>query len=110
MAKNKAATRAEKVIMSKIADLGCIVDIEITNQYGQKEQVRCCLPAELHHPRGDMGVAQRADHADVLPLCHKHHRTGGFGVAFHAGKTVWQSIFGTEQELTIKRDELMGIF
>jgi hypothetical protein len=39
-------------------------------------------PAELHHPRAGVGMAQRASHMDVLPLCVEHHRgkTGVHGL------------------------------
>lgn len=32
------------------------------------------------------GVFVRADNFHVIPLCHTHHRTGGHGVAIHAGR------------------------
>lgn len=110
MTKKRNATKAEKEFMSQIAALGCIVDVEVIDHYtGFVEKVRCEMPAEIHHPRGDVGMSQRAAHEEGLPLCHKHHRTGGFGVAFHAGKGVWQKTFGTEKELLEKRNILLGI-
>ena len=56
-------------------------------------------PAEIHHVRFSCGTAQRASHFDVIPLCAHHHRTGGFGEAFHAGPKEWQIKFGLEKEL-----------
>ena len=55
------------------------------------------------------GMAQRASHFDVLPLCHVHHRTGGHGVAFHAGQEAWEAKFGTERELLAAVRGLIGI-
>lgn len=33
-------------------------------------------PAEIHHPRSGMGMAERAPDRDAYPLCSCHHRTG----------------------------------
>jgi len=56
-------------------------------------------PAEIHHLRAGKGLAQRSDDDHALPLCPLHHRTGGFGMAFHAGKRTWEKRFGAEAEL-----------
>ena len=45
----------------------------------------------------------------VIPLCPEHHRTGGKGVAIHAGQKTWEAIFGTEEELIEKRNQLLGL-
>jgi hypothetical protein len=50
----------------------------------------------------------RASNYDAIPLCHKHHRTGGYGVAFHAGKQAFEDQFGTEGELLEETYELLG--
>ncbi|MDP1019692.1 Ref family recombination enhancement nuclease, partial [Klebsiella pneumoniae] len=55
--------------------------------------------AEVHHIRNGQGIAQRADHKKTLPLCPPHHRTGGHGVAIHAGQKTWEENYGTESEL-----------
>lgn len=78
-------TKSEREHMDRVAQLPCMV---------------CGThPVELHHPRRGMGMAMRASNLDVIPLCAAHHRTGGFGVALHAGQKTWESIFGTESEL-----------
>jgi hypothetical protein len=41
----------------------------------------------------------RASHYDVIPLCPKHHRTGGYGVAIHAGIRKWQENYGNELDI-----------
>jgi hypothetical protein len=77
-------TKVEKQYLSKVAELGCII---------------CKSPAEIHHIRTGMGIGQRNTNFMVLPLCPQHHRTGGFGIAIHAGQKTWEQNFGTELEL-----------
>jgi hypothetical protein len=66
-------TAAERKHMSRVAELGCAV----CRRMGYEG-----TPAELHHPRAGVGMAQRASHMDVLPLCVEHHRgkTGVHGL------------------------------
>lgn len=33
----------------------------------------CTNPAEVHHPRHNVGLAQRAHDHRALALCHQHH-------------------------------------
>lgn len=85
--KKKNATAEEKCHMDKVAQLPCAV-------------TSCgCVQVELHHPRRGMGMGQRASHFDVIPLCARHHRIGGFGVALHAGQKTFEKNFGTEDEM-----------
>ncbi len=72
---------------NEVADLGCII---------------CGSPAELHHPRFACGMAQRASDYLVIPLCPDHHRTGGYGVAIHAGQATFEQNYGSEAELLAK--------
>ena len=88
MAKKKP-TKAEKFHMAKVASLGCIACYNL----GYYDS-----PPELHHVNAH-GTALRASDYDVIPLCHAHHRTGGYGVAVHAGKAKWEIKHGTELEL-----------
>ena len=44
-------------------------------------------------------MGKRASNYDVIPLCHRHHRTGGYGVAVHEGRRIWEANFGSEQKL-----------
>ena len=60
-------TIAERKHMSKVAELGCVVCRRL---YGPHDPG----PVELHHPRHGVGMGQRANHFDVLPLCVVHHR------------------------------------
>lgn len=88
--KKRAATKSEKVWLSAVSALGCVVCRNLG--YGLS-------PAEIHHIRAGQGMAQRASHEQVLPLCQHHHRTGGHGVAIHAGRKTWEENYGTELEL-----------
>lgn len=53
---------------------------------------------EIHHI-GNGTTSKKSSDYEAIPLCHPHHRTGGYGVAVHAGRKKWESIFGTEKEL-----------
>lgn len=86
----KAANKAEKRHMARVAALGCVVC---------RNQGLGPTPAELHHIRAGVGMGQRASNYDVIPLCHIHHRTGGYGMAIHAGKSEFERLYGTEKDL-----------
>lgn len=96
----KSATKAEKAHMSRVQELGCIA-CETLGHFG--------TPAEIHHIRAGQGVAQRASNTKVLPLCPWHHRTGGYGHAFHAGDKTWQDKFGYELDLLEEINDRLGI-
>lgn len=83
-------TKTEREYLQKVAEIGCIACRKI----GFYD-----TPSEIHHIRAGQGTSQRASHFNVLPLCHAHHRTGGYGVAFHAGKKAFEAKFGTESKL-----------
>jgi hypothetical protein len=91
--------KAEREHLSRVAALGCIVCRNLN--YGE-------TPAEIHHIRTGQGVAQRADNFSSIPLCHSHHRTGGHGVAMHAGRRTWEKNFGTELELLEQVNNELG--
>ncbi|MDO6706762.1 Ref family recombination enhancement nuclease [Photobacterium sp. 1_MG-2023] len=83
-------TKDDKMHLNSVQALGCIA----CHSLGYID-----TPAEIHHVRTGQGMAQRASHKKVLPLCPHHHRTGGYGEAFHAGQAIWEKRFGTETEL-----------
>lgn len=91
-------TKAEVAHLTALANLGCIVCINLS--YG-------FTPPEIHHLRDGVGMSQRSTHFKAIPLCHRHHRTGGYGVAFHAGKKEFEKNFGTERELLAQVNELL---
>ncbi|WP_336818093.1 Ref family recombination enhancement nuclease [Cedecea sp. MMO-103] len=92
--------KAEREHLSRVAALGCIVCRNLG--FGE-------TPAEIHHIRTGQGVAQRADNYSAIPLCPPHHRTGGHGVAVHAGKQTWERNFGTELELLEQVNNELGV-
>ena len=86
--KNKDKQRLESLF-----SLGCIVCL---NQgFGYSEP-------EIHHLRHGMGMGQKNDAFHTIPLCPKHHRTGNYGVALHAGQHFFETKFGSELELLDK--------
>ena len=87
----KRATAEERRHMALVASLGCIAC--------RQESPLSLAAAELHHVRSRAGAGQRAKHDEVIPLCPDHHRTGGYGIAFHAGPKIWQETYGTEEQL-----------
>lgn len=91
-------TKAEREHLSKVAEIGCIVCLN--ENHGQS-------PAEIHHIRSGKGMGQRASNYEAIPLCHAHHRTGGYGIAFHAGSKVWQERFGSEELLLDQVKEIL---
>ncbi|MBL5924978.1 Ref family recombination enhancement nuclease [Enterobacter asburiae] len=87
---SKSKTKAEKLHLSRVAALACIV----CRNEGLGD-----TPAEIHHCSKGTGLAVRADNFHVIPLCAIHHRQGGHGVAVHAGRQTWEKNYGTEAEL-----------
>jgi len=59
----------EKEWMNAVAELGC----GMCRRMGYGE-----TPAQLHHPREGVGMAQRQSNWLVIPLCPAHH-TGSKG-------------------------------
>lgn len=84
------SNKAEKQWMADVASLGCVACRNAG--YGES-------PAEVHHIRETAGAGQKATDYETIPLCVPHHRTGGSGVAIHAGEKTWERKFGTELEL-----------
>lgn len=80
-------TPAELEFILKIKNLGCQVCFMETGEYQY---------AEFHHVRR---FGSPKDHSKGIPLCCKHHRTGGYGVAIHAGKRTWEEKYGNQEDL-----------
>jgi hypothetical protein len=66
--------------LSRIAALGCCI---------------CGAPAEIHHVRR---YGEKRKDSKAIPLCPKHHRTGGHGVAIHEGRKTWREKYGSEEK------------
>lgn len=84
--------KAEKEHLNRVAELGCII---------------CGMPAEIHHKRKGVGMGRRSSNYEAIPLCHVHHRTGGYGVAIHAGVKGFEANHGSEDELLEKVQEML---
>ena len=83
-------TGSEREYEDLVRSLGCIV----CRRLGHGP-----TPAEFHHLREGAGASQKNSNTVGIPLCHAHHRTGGPGVALHAGQQTWESLYGTEMQL-----------
>jgi len=81
-------TKQQKLRWDKIASLGCII---------------CGSPACIHH--ASTGGGGRKNHDIVLPLCRLHHQ-GALGI-HTLGRKAWARIYGTEQELLEKLEEML---
>ena len=90
----KQLSKAEKKYLDRIQQQGCCVCRYILGYYD--------TPAEIHHIRNGQGGSQRASTDETLPLCPPHHRTGGHGIALHAGQETWEQKYGTEREFLDK--------
>jgi len=82
--------KPERQHLDRVARLGCIV----CRNLGYADS-----PAEIHHPRAGVGAGRRSSHYNAIPLCPAHHRTGGYGVAIHAGIEEFERRYSTEAEL-----------
>jgi hypothetical protein len=92
-------TKAEKQRFQRMVDLGCIICLR--GGWGHSQP-------EIHHIRKGQGVGQRASHDKTIPLCPAHHRTGGYGVAIHAGQKAFENKFGDEHFLLEYTNQLIG--
>ena len=83
--------------MSAIAELGCIVCLDL----GHK------TPAALHHIEGR---TKPDAHLSTIPLCARHHQIPGEGyVSRHGdGKARFEAEYGTELELLEKTRGWIG--
>lgn len=92
-------SKIEKKHYDKLAQLGCIVCINLGYGYS--------LP-HIHHIRHGAGLAQKSDWRNAIPLCPSHHLHGGYGIALHAGIKEFERKYGTETELLEKVKRLLN--
>ena len=93
-------SKAEREHYARIADIGCVVCLLQGHGYS---------PCEIHHIRSRAGLAKKSHWSKTLGLCHPHHRTGGLGVAIHAGIKSFEAMIGmSELELLDKQLELLN--
>lgn len=84
------STAVERMHMGRVAEIGCIACLNL----GYRGSL-----AEIHHVRALAGAGQRSSNFHTIGLCPNHHRLGGSGVAFHAGKISFERNHGTELQL-----------
>jgi len=90
-------TKAERRHLDTVAGLGCIA----CQNMGYPDS-----PAEVHHLRTGVGMGQRNNHWNVIPLCFHHHSAQGKD-GFHKHPKTWQEKHGTETELKEQVDDLI---
>ncbi len=97
----RSATRAEKLWMARVAELGCILS---HLGYGHECQGR----TEVHH-KTNGGV--RASHYHTMPLYFNHHsaQTGlPFGYAVHKGTKSFEERYKAQDELIQLTYQMLG--
>ena len=85
-ANNKKHSKAEQDHIKKVVEIGCIVCLNEGHGY---------CPCEVHHVSSG-GVGLRSSNFEIIGLCRSHHRNGGYGVAIHSGKKIFEELFGSE--------------
>lgn len=73
-------TSAERAHMDRVAALGCYLCRYLG--YGPS-------PAQIHHVREGQGMAQRAQHWLVVPLCDRHHSNASPD-GIHGQRRAWK--------------------
>lgn len=92
-------TKTEREHYDKLHNLGCIACYVLG--YGNS-------PAEIHHIRHETGAGRKAAFNEAIPLCPRHHRLGGYGIAYHSGRLGFERHVGmTEVELLELTNKLL---
>ena len=92
-------TNKEREHYDKLSSIGCIVCHLLYDVH---------TPAEVHHIRHEAGAGRKSAYDKAIPLCPQHHRLGGYGVSYHAGRRAFEQAVGyTEVELLEITKELM---
>lgn len=83
----------------QLYEVGCVVC---------RNHLDVWVEPEPHHLRSRGAMGKKAADHETIPLCHAHHRTGGYGVAYHAGPYAFEQRYGTEEELLEQTNMLIG--
>ena len=96
------AGKARSANFARVAALGCIACLMDGNPG---------TPPELHHPRANAGMGQKAPDTDVLPLCHRHHRGTDHPrtPSIHLDRLAFIARYGSETELLARVRAMLGI-
>jgi hypothetical protein len=94
-------TKLERLHYDKLTQLGCIACITLGHGYSAPE---------IHHIKsGNASMGKKSHWSLAIPLCPEHHRNGGHGVAYHAGRLAFEKAIGlTEVELLDKTLTLLN--
>lgn len=87
----KPRTKDEIEYHARVAELGC--HLAVTGMCGGR--------LEIHHKTG-AGMARRASHYDVIPLCFNHHSAQTplpFGHAVHKGTRSFEQRYGSQDDM-----------
>lgn len=87
-----SATKSEKEHLNRVVALGCLI---------------CGNQAEVHHILEGRASQRKVSHFETIPLCPRHHRTGGHGIAIHAGAETWRRIYGSEKEMLERTNRII---
>lgn len=93
--------KARSAYFARVAALGCI-SCMMDGNHG--------TPPELHHPRAGAGAGMKSPDADVIPLCHRHHRGTDHPrtPSIHRDRLVFIERYGTEMQLLARVRALLG--
>ena len=100
--KNKARRPREtdnSAHLDAVRALPCIVCEDL----GQRQQ----SATQAHHIKDGHGSMKATDE-ETIPICGKHHTTGKFGEAFHAGKKTWEQNFGSQRDMLARTLERLA--
>jgi len=89
------ATKAEKELYRKIAELGC----SLCRHQGNEG-----TPAELHHIRR----TSKRSNAPVIPLCPYHHRGSNTSIHGMGRKRFEREYSITEEQLLVQTEDLIN--
>ena len=84
----KSKTKAEKLHMRSVAELGCI----ICDKMGFPGS-----PAELHHIISNTGMGKKATNYEVIPLCPHHHINSE--ESYHQSPKEFTDKWGSQEDL-----------
>lgn len=92
--------KQERLHYARLHQLGCIVCFNLGFGYNEPH---------IHHIRHGVGMSQKSPFNKAIPLCPNHHQHGGYGVALHAGVKEFEKRYGTEEDLLVQVNTLLGV-